>query len=158
MRFISNIKVLRARKRGLRSPASGQGKNSFTAKFPQGKKRDRQDGSRKANCLIAADGQKRLLESFRMRKNAEWKEYWKQSEISNFPDGDEDKLREVFVLTRRLLIENVGSLNDRFIQNDALLEKALGKVHRHLPLPVRLILWKKKYIHFILTNRERLTS
>jgi len=71
--------------------------------------------------------------------------------------GDGDNLREVFALTRRLLIDKVGPLNDRLVQDDALLEKALGKVHKFLPLPVRLILWKKRYIQFILTNRDRLT-
>ena len=91
-----------------------------------------------------------------MRKNIERKENCRKSEISNVSNRDEEQLQEVFSLTRRLLVNSAGPLNDRFIQNDTLLERALGKVHKHLPLPVRLALWKKKYIQFILTNRERL--
>ncbi len=156
MRFVSNIKPLKIKKKVPRPTVPEQGKISFLDNLPQEKKIDGRDGKNKSAHRLARSDQ-RLLESFRMRKNAEWKEYWKYSEISNSPDGDEEKLGEVFALTRRLLVHTVGPLNDRFIQNDALLEKALGKVHKHLPLPVRLILWKKRYIQFILTNRERLT-
>ncbi len=98
----------------------------------------------------------RLLESFRTRKNAEWKESWRGSEISNFSDGFEASLEEIFVLTRRLLMQIVGPLNDRFIQNDLLLERALGQVYERLSLPIPFNLWKKGYIRFILDNRDRL--
>jgi hypothetical protein len=156
MRFVSNIKALKIKKKVLRPTVSEQGTISFLVNFPQEKESDSRDGTKKsAHRLAMAD--QRLLESFRMRKNAECKESWRRSEISNFPDGDGDNLREVFALTRRLLINNVGPLNDRLVQDDALLEKALGKVHKFLPLPVRLILWKKRYIQFILTNRDLLT-
>ena len=154
MRLVSNIKALKIRKRVVRPQISGQGGISFPVNSPPEKKSASREATNKSDHLIMAD--QRLLESFRMRKNAEWKEYWKQSEISNFPDGDEEQLREVFALTRSLLVSTVGPLNDQIIQNDGVLEGALGKVHKHLPLPVRLVLWKKKYIQFILTNRERL--
>ena len=134
---------------------SKQGEIAFLVKFTGGTEISGRGGTDNPVHRCAEADQK-LLESFRMRKNAEWKEYWKCSEISNFPDGVEDKIREVFALTRRLLVKTVGAVNAGFIQNDLLLEKALGKVHKRLPLPIRLILWKKRYIQFILANRERL--
>ena len=98
----------------------------------------------------------RLLESFRTRKNAESKESWKDSDISHSPDQGEASLEDIFILTRKLLVQTVGPLNDRFIQDDSLLEKALGKVYERLSLPIPFNLWKKGYIRFILANRDRL--
>jgi hypothetical protein len=99
---------------------------------------------------------KRLLESFPVRKNAELKEYFKKSEISDLPDEIEDRLNEIFALTRSLLRSTVGPLNTGFIQNDVLLEKALWKVHGLLPLPMRLIVGKKRFIQLLLDNRDHL--
>ena len=155
MRFVSNIRALKIKRKVLRPAVSKQGEISFLVNFPPEKENDGRDGTKKSAHRRAMADQ-RLLESFRMRKNAEWKESWRRSEISNFPDEDADNLKEVFALTRRLLINKVGPLNDRLVQDDTLLEKALGEVHKFLPLPVRLILWKKRYIQFILTNRDRL--
>jgi hypothetical protein len=98
----------------------------------------------------------RLLESFRTRKSVEWKESWKDSGISHSPDQHEAGLEDIFILTRRLLIQTVGPLNDRFIQDDSLLAKALGKVYERLSLPIPFSLWKKGYIQFILAHRDRL--
>ena len=155
MRLVSNIKALKIKKRVPRPAFSEEEKISFLVSFPKEKQTDGKDGTKKSDYRLAADDQ-RLLESFRMRKNIERKENCRKSEISNVSNRDEEQLQEVFSLTRRLLVNSAGPLNDRFIQNDTLLERALGKVHKHLPLPVRLALWKKKYIQFILTNRERL--
>ena len=155
MRFVSNIKTLKMRKTDLRPAVSEKGKNPILVSFPREKQGGGKDVTKKSNYSLAA-ADRRLLESFWTRKNVEREENCRKSEISNVPAGDEEGLREVFSLTRRLLVDSAGPLNDRFIQNDTLLEKALGTVHKHLPLPVRLGLWKKKYIQFILTNRERL--
>jgi hypothetical protein len=112
-------------------------------------------GSRRAAHLRAAAGEK-LLESFQTRKKAEREEDWKRSESSQGPEDEENRLREVFLLTRNELVRTLGPLNERSLGNDSLLEKALEKIHKRLPLPIRLIFWKKRYIQFILDNRERL--
>ena len=132
-----------------------QGKFSFLVNAADKGKAGGRDGKNWSNHGPAGPDQ-RLLESFRTKKNAEWKECWRRSEISHLPDGDEDQVGEVFTLTRSLLTDALGPLNDRVIRNEALLEEALGKIHRRLPMPVRIILRKKRYIEFILTHRERL--
>jgi hypothetical protein len=112
-------------------------------------------GSKRAAHLRAAAGEK-LLESFKTRKKAEREEDWKQSESSQGAEDEENELREVFLLTRNELVRTLGPLNERSLGDDSLLEKALEKIHKRLPLPIRLIFWKKRYIQFILDNRERL--
>ena len=155
MRFVSNIKKLTIRKRIFRPAVSEKGKIPFLVSFPKEKQTSGKEVTKKFNYSPAA-ADRRLLESFWTRKIAEREECCWQSGISNVSDGDQKQFREVFFLTRRLLLSSAGPLNDRFIQNDILLEKALGEIHKHLPLPVRLALWKKRYIQFMLTNRERL--
>ncbi len=112
-------------------------------------------GSGRAAYLEAEAGEK-LLESFRTPKNAELEEEWKRSENSHFTDEDEDTLREMFVLTRAHLKDAMGPLSERSLKDDATLGKALEKIHRRLPLSIRLIFWKKRYVQFILENRDRL--
>jgi len=158
MRFISNMKArkIKIRKDTLQPPVSERGKISTLVGFAEEQQsHGKNKAVQKSNYILAAADQ-RLLESFWTRKNAERKECYRQSGISKASNGDQERLQEVFSLTRKLLVGNAGPLNERFIRNDTLLEKALGKIHKHLPLPVRLALWKKKYIQFILTNRERL--
>ncbi len=111
-------------------------------------------GSKRAAYLQAAAGEK-LLKSFKTRKKAEWEEDWKRSESQGSED-EEDTLREVFTVTRNELVRMLGPLNERSLGDDSLLERALEKIHKRLPLPIRVIFWKKRYIQFILDNRERL--
>lgn len=121
---------------------------------PEGETGLREDGNGLAYQSTMAN--KKLLESFTIRKIAELKECSRYSEISSFPDGVEDPLKEIFALTRRLLRSTVGPLNTAFIQNDLLLEKALWKVHGLLPLSTRLIIGRKRFIELFLDNREHL--
>ncbi len=99
-----------------------------------------------------------LLESFRVRKNIEWKEDWKRSEISDSPIDPDGQVAEVFALTKKLLQKTLGPLDENIVEDDSLLEKALREVHGRLPFPIRIVIWKKRYTQFILANRERLIS
>ncbi len=98
----------------------------------------------------------KLLNSFPRRKNAELREYSRGSEVPKPDHGAEDQIAVVFSLTRTLLAKTAAPLDARLIRNDDWLERALGKIHPRLPISIRLILWKKRYIQFMLNNRERL--
>ena len=98
----------------------------------------------------------RLLDSFPVRKNAELTEYFRRPEFAEPKDQAADQMGEVFALTKRILSKALGPLDFRLIRDDDLLERALETVHPQLPIFFRLILGKKKYIHFMLENRERL--
>jgi hypothetical protein len=98
----------------------------------------------------------KLLNSFPGRKNAELRECSRGSEVPKPDHGAEDQIAVVFSLTRTLLSKTTAPLDARLIRNDDWLERALGKIHPRLPISIRLILWKKRYIQFMLNNRERL--
>jgi hypothetical protein len=98
----------------------------------------------------------KLLNSFSGRKNAELREYSRGSEVPKPDHGAEDQIAEVFSLTRRLLSKTEPPLDSRLIRDEVRLEKALGKIHPRLPISIRFILRKKRYIQFMLDNRERL--
>jgi hypothetical protein len=98
----------------------------------------------------------RLLDSFPMRKNAELREFVRYSRPQEKDHPEDEPLAEVFALTRKLLSKTAGILNFRLLKDDDLLESALGKVHPHLPFSIRLVLWKKRFIQFMLDHRERL--
>jgi hypothetical protein len=98
----------------------------------------------------------RLLNSFPGRKNAELRECSRSSEAAKPDNGAEDQIAVVFFLTRKLLSKTAEPLDTRLIRDDDRLERALGKVHPRLPISIRLILRKKRYIQFMLDNRERL--
>jgi hypothetical protein len=98
----------------------------------------------------------KLLDSFPARKNAELAEYVRRSEFDERKDQAEDQMGEIFALTKRILSKILGPLDFRLIRDDDLLERALGEVHPQLPISFRLILRKKRYIQFMLDNRERL--
>jgi hypothetical protein len=98
----------------------------------------------------------KLLNSFPRRKNAELRECSRGSEVPKPDHGAEDHIAVVFSLTRTLLAKTAAPLDARLIRNDDWLEKALVKIHPRLPISTRLILWKKRYIQFMLNNRERL--
>lgn len=100
----------------------------------------------------------RLLDSFPMRKNAELSEFVRDSKIQERDLPADDPLAEVFALTRKFLSKTTGILNFRLLKDDDLLESALGKVHPQLPFSIRLVLWKKRFIQFMLDHRERLIS
>lgn len=98
----------------------------------------------------------KLLESFPRRKNAELKEFYGSSPKSAFSDGWEEHFDELFALTRRLLRNTAKPLSRGLIRDDLYLGKALSEVHKRLPLSIRLIMRKKRYIEFCLAYRERL--
>jgi hypothetical protein len=100
----------------------------------------------------------RLLDSFPMRKNAELSEFVRYSEIQERNHPADDHLAEVFALTRKLLSKTAGILNFRLLKEDDFLETALEEVHSHLPFSIRLVLWKKRFIQFMLDHRERLIT
>ncbi|NWF55483.1 MAG: hypothetical protein HXY45_11900 [Syntrophaceae bacterium] len=64
----------------------------------------------------------------------------------------------VFFLTRNLLSRIAAPVDTRLIRDSDRLEKALEKIHPRLPISIRLILRKKRYIQFMLENRERLVA
>jgi len=103
---------------------------------------------------IPAD--QKLLNSFPGRKNAELRECSRDSEVPEPDHGAEDQIAVVFFLTRKLLSKTAGPLDSRLIRDDNRLARALGKIHPRLPISIRLILRKKRYIQFMLDNRERL--
>jgi len=98
----------------------------------------------------------RLLDSFPMRKNAELREFVRYSRAPERDQPEDEPLAEVFALTRKLLSKTAGILNFRVLRDDDFLERALEKVHSHLPFSIRLVLWKKRFIQFMLDHRERL--
>ena len=98
----------------------------------------------------------RLLNSFLERKNAELKECSRDSEPAKPDNGAEDQIAVVFFLTKKLLSKTEAPLDARFIRDGVRLEKALGKVYPRLPISIRLALGKKRYVQFMLHNRERL--
>ena len=98
----------------------------------------------------------KLLDSFPTRKNAELTEYVRRSELAEPQDQAEDQRREIFALTKKILSKILGPLNFRLIRDNDLLERALGRAYPQLPISFRLILRKKRYIEFMLDNRERL--
>ena len=100
----------------------------------------------------------RLLDSFPMRKNAELREFVRYSRGPERDQPEEEPLAEVFALTRKLLSKTAGILNFRVLRDDDFLERALEKVHSHLPFSIRLVLWKKRFIQFMLDHRERLIT
>jgi len=98
----------------------------------------------------------KLLNSFPGRKNAELRECSRRFEVPN-PDFEaEEQMAVVFFLTRKLLSKTATPWDNRLIRDDDRLERALGEVHPRLPMSVRLVLRKKRYIQFMLDNRERL--
>ena len=98
----------------------------------------------------------KFLNSFPERKKAELRECSRGSEGLKPDHGAEDQIAVVFSLTRRLLSKTEPPLDSRLIRDKDRLERALGKIHPRLPISIRLILWKKRYIQFMLDNRERL--
>jgi len=98
----------------------------------------------------------RLLDSFPMRKNAELREFVRYSETREQDHPEDEPLAEVFALTRKLLSKTAGILNFRLLREDDFLETALEEVHSHLPFPIRLVLWKKRFIQFMKDHRDRL--
>jgi hypothetical protein len=100
----------------------------------------------------------RLLDSFPMRKNAELREFVRYSKTPERDHPEDEPLAEVFALTRKLLSKPAGILNFRLLRNDDWLRKALEKVHSQLPFSIRLILWRKRFIQFMLDHRERLIT
>ncbi len=98
----------------------------------------------------------RLLNSFPERKNAELREYSRDAEVPKQGLEAEQQMAVVFFLTRKLLSKTAAPLDYRLIRDDNRLERALEKVHPQLPISVRLVLRKKRYIRFMLDNRERL--
>jgi hypothetical protein len=98
----------------------------------------------------------KLLNSFPGRKHAELRECSRGSEVPKPDNGAEDQIAVVFFLTRKLLSKTAAPLDTRLIRDDDRLERALGKIHPQLPISIRLILRKKRYIQFMLDNRERL--
>jgi hypothetical protein len=111
-------------------------------------------GNRSAFPKVPAD--QRLLNSFPGRKNAELRECSRRSEVPNLGLEAEEQMAVVFFLTRKLLSKTATPLDNRLIRDDDRLERALGEVHPRLPMSVRLVLRKKRYIQFMLDNRERL--
>jgi len=100
----------------------------------------------------------KLLDSFPIRKNVEWNEYFRRAGICDLQDHAEHPMEEIFVLTKKILSKILGPLDFRVIRDVELLESALEKVHPQLPISFRLILRKKRYIEFMMDNRERLVS
>jgi hypothetical protein len=100
----------------------------------------------------------RLLDSFPMRKNAELREFVRYSKTPERDHPEDEPLAEVFALTRKLLSKTAGILNLRLLKNDDWLGKALEKVHSQLPFSIRLILWRKRFIQFMMDHRERLIT
>jgi hypothetical protein len=100
----------------------------------------------------------RLLDSFPMRKNAELREFVRYSKTPEIDHPEDEPLAEVFALTRKLLSKTAGILNLRLLKNDDWLGKALEKVHSQLPFSIRLILWRKRFIQFMMDHRERLIT
>ena len=98
----------------------------------------------------------RLLDSFPMRKNAELREFVEYSKTQEKDHPEDKPLEEVFALTRKLLSKTAGILNFRLLKKDDFLETALEEVHSHLPFSIRLVLWKKRFIQFMLDHRDRL--
>ena len=98
----------------------------------------------------------RLLDSFPMRKNAELRELVRYSRSQEKDHPEDESLTEVFSLTRKLLSKTAGILNFRMLRDEDFLERALEKVHSHLPFSIRLVLWRKRFIQFMLDHRERL--
>ncbi len=100
----------------------------------------------------------RLLDSFPMRKNAELREFVRYSRTLERDQPEDEPLAEVFALTRKLLSKTAGILNFRLLKDEDWLGKALEKVHSQLPFSIRLILWRKRFIQFMLDHRERLIT
>jgi hypothetical protein len=111
-------------------------------------------GNRSGFPKIPTD--QRFLNSFPERKKAELRECSRGSEGLKPDHGAEDQIAVVFSLTRRLLSKTEPPLDSRLIRDEDRLERALGKIHPRLPISIRLILWKKRYIQLMLDNRERL--
>lgn len=111
-------------------------------------------GNRSTFPKVPAD--QKLLNSFPGRKNAELRECSRRSEVPKPGLEAEEQMAVVFFLTRKLLSKTATPLDNRLIRDDDRLERALGEVHPRLPMSVRLVLRKKRYIQFMLDNRERL--
>jgi len=111
-------------------------------------------GNRSALPKIPAD--LKLLNSFPGRKNAEMRECSRGTEIPKPDHRTGDQIALLFFLTRKLLLKTAEPLNSGLIQDDDRLESALGRIHSRLPFSVRLGMRKKRYIRFMLDNRERL--
>jgi len=128
------------------------------ALLPSGRKERKSDlpegGNRSGFAKISTD--QKLLNSFPGRKHAELREFSRGSEVPKPDNGAEDQIAVVFFLTRKLLSKTAAPLDTRLIRDDDRLERALGKIHPRLPFSIRLILRKKRYIQFMLDNRERL--
>lgn len=174
MRLVSGIKILKIKKR----KSSGSGKEQLRGSVPvrpgerENTARNNMEAPRGRVSLpeawvngsgpdkkwLGSQAGEKLIESFRVPKSAERKEHWNRSEISLFPKETDKETSEVFVLTRKLLTQSLGPLNPKIISDDSLMEKALDRIYSRLPIPIRLALWKKRYIQFILADRERLIS
>ncbi len=128
------------------------------ALLPSGRKERKSDlpegGNRSGFPKIPTD--QKLLNSFPGRKHAELRECSRSAEVPKLDSGAEDQIAVVFSLTRKLLSKTEPRLDSRLIRDEDRLERALGKIHPRLPISIRLILWKKRYIQFMLDNRERL--
>lgn len=111
-------------------------------------------GNRSGFPEISTD--QKLLNSFPGRKHAELRECSRDSEVPKVDNRAEDQIAVVFFLTRKLLSKTAAPLDSRLIRDDVRLERALGKIHPRLPISIRFILRKKRYIQFMLDNRERL--
>ncbi len=127
------------------------------ALLPSGRKERKSDlpeGGNRGFPKIPTD--QKLLNSFPGRKHAELRECSRSAEVPKLDSGAEDQIAVVFSLTRKLLSKTEPRLDSRLIRDEDRLERALGKIHPRLPISIRLILWKKRYIQFMLDNRERL--
>jgi hypothetical protein len=114
-------------------------------------------GSKEENLLGNSINQ-RLLNSFPGRKITELKECSRRSGDPNPENEAEDQMALVFFLTRNLLSRIAAPVDTRLIRDSDRLEKALEKIHPRLPISIRLILRKKRYIQFMMENRERLVA
>ncbi len=126
-------------------------------KAPIRKQHSPSKGSKQGDLLgISID--QRLLNSFPGRKITELKECSRRSEDPKPENEAEDQMALVFFLTRNLLSRIAAPVDTRLIRDHDRLEKALEKIHPRLPISILLILRKKKYIQFMLENRERLVA
>ena len=134
---------------------SGAGKKTLLLAGRKERESDLPEGgNRSAFPKIPPD--QKLLNSFPGRKNAELRECSRGFEVPKPDNGAEDQIAVVFFLTRKLLSKTAPPLDTRLIRDDDRLERALGKVHPRLPISIRLVLRKKRFIQFMMDNRERL--
>ncbi len=171
MRLVSGIKILKIKKKKTSAsgkeqprgpvanpPAEGARKNLESQKGRLSLPNAWANGAGLDKEWLGSQAGQKLIESFRVPKSAERKEDWNRSEMSLFAKETDKETSEVFVLTRKLLTQALGPLNPTILSDDSVMKKALDKIYSRLPMPIRLALWKKRYIQFILADRERLIS